>query len=300
VVLVSDYGRGITAAPDVRRAVGRAGTVVWDPHPRGSEPIAGAALVTPNLREARAMTGTAGGAADLARMLVPRLSADAVAVTAGREGAHYADRTGESLRVPGPAVQAADAVGAGDRLAARAASALCRGAGALEALRAGVDAASRHVAGGGSAGEVVRRARASGGRVIATGGCFDLLHAGHLSLLEGARALGDHLIVLVNSDESVRRLKGPGRPLVHEDERRRLLEALRCVDAVELFEEDTPAAALERLRPDVFVKGADYAAHELPEAALMRRIGGEVRILPYVAGRSTTRLIEEAAHRVAR
>jgi rfaE bifunctional protein nucleotidyltransferase chain/domain len=130
--------------------------------------------------------------------------------------------------------------------------------------------------------------------VVATGGCFDLLHAGHVSLLQAARALGDCLVVLLNTDASVRRLKGPDRPLVAEADRAEVLLALECVDAVVAFDEDTPQAALERLRPHVFAKGGDYELDTLPEAATMARLGGEAVVLPYVPGRSTSALIEKA------
>jgi rfaE bifunctional protein nucleotidyltransferase chain/domain len=139
--------------------------------------------------------------------------------------------------------------------------------------------------------------RSAGGTVVATGGCFDLLHAGHLLLLESARALGDALVVCLNDDASVRRLKGAGRPIVAARERAELLSALRCVDAVVVFGEDDPCAALEQLRPDVWVKGGDYGVAELPEAAVVRRWGGEVVLMPYLDGRSTTQLLEEASLR---
>src|SRR4029078_13425810 len=133
-----------------------------------------------------------------------------------------------------------------------------------------------------------------GGTVVATGGCFDLLHPGHVATLEGARELGDCVVVLLNSDASVSRLKGPGRPLVPERDRAQVLSALRCVDAVVVFDEDTPEAALRRLRPDVFTKGGDYRGRTIPEEAVMRALGGQVVLLPTVSGRSTTRLIERA------
>jgi rfaE bifunctional protein nucleotidyltransferase chain/domain len=147
---------------------------------------------------------------------------------------------------------------------------------------------------------IIARVRAAGGTVVATGGCFDLLHAGHVRMLRAARALGDCLIVCLNSDSSVRRVKGSDRPLVPEEDRAAVLGALGCVDAVVLFDERTPEAVLERLRPDVFAKGGDYAVSELPEARLLARWGGRAVILPYVAGRSTTRLIEEAVSRGVR
>ena len=142
--------------------------------------------------------------------------------------------------------------------------------------------------------EVVRRVRAAGGVVVATGGCFDLLHAGHVATLEAARRLGDCLIVCLNSDASVRRLKGEGRPLVPERDRVQVLQALEAVDAVTVFGEDTPHAVLDALRPDVWVKGGDYAASALPEAELLAGWGGQVVVVPYLAGRSTTRLVETA------
>jgi D-beta-D-heptose 7-phosphate kinase / D-beta-D-heptose 1-phosphate adenosyltransferase len=144
------------------------------------------------------------------------------------------------------------------------------------------------------------RTRARGGTVVAAGGCFDLLHAGHVSMLSAARALGDCLIVLLNSDASTRRLKGPDRPLVEQDDRAAMLAALDAVDAVMIFDEDIPAEALERVKPDIFAKGGDYAGRELPEAEVLARHGGRVTVLPYMTGRSTTRLIEEVGLRDGR
>jgi rfaE bifunctional protein nucleotidyltransferase chain/domain len=142
---------------------------------------------------------------------------------------------------------------------------------------------------------VVARTRARGGTVVATGGCFDLLHAGHARTLAAARALGDCLVVCLNADSSVRRLKGPDRPVVGQAERAELLRALTCVDAVALFEEDTPERLLRTLRPDVWVKGGDYSAEALPEAELVRGWGGRTVVVPYHPGRSTTRLTRALA-----
>ncbi|WP_372492877.1 adenylyltransferase/cytidyltransferase family protein, partial [Micromonospora foliorum] len=139
--------------------------------------------------------------------------------------------------------------------------------------------------------------RAAGGTVVATGGCFDLLHAGHVATLEAARQLGDCLIVCLNSDASVTGLKGPDRPVQSEGDRSRLLAALSCVDAVLIFDEPTPEAALSWVRPDVWVKGGDYATGggdgnaTLPEAEVLRRWGGNTVVVPYLDGRSTTDLI---------
>jgi rfaE bifunctional protein nucleotidyltransferase chain/domain/rfaE bifunctional protein kinase chain/domain len=139
--------------------------------------------------------------------------------------------------------------------------------------------------------------RARGGTVVATGGCFDLLHAGHVATLRSARALGDCLVVCLNSDDSVRRLKGPGRPLVRLADRIAVLEALGCVDVVVPFDERTPEAVLQRLRPDVFAKGGDYALADLPEAELLATWGGQAVVLPYLEGRSTTQLMKEVVQR---
>ena len=139
--------------------------------------------------------------------------------------------------------------------------------------------------------------RAGGGTVVATGGCFDLLHAGHVATLRAARGLGDCLVVCLNSDDSVRRLKGLERPLVPEVDRVAVLEALGCVDAVVPFDERTPEAVLQRLRPDVFAKGGDYALTDLPEAALLATWGGQAVVLPYLEGRSTTQLMKEVVRR---
>ncbi|TWH69393.1 rfaE bifunctional protein nucleotidyltransferase chain/domain [Micromonospora olivasterospora] len=152
--------------------------------------------------------------------------------------------------------------------------------------------------GAGAAAAVVAEVRAAGGTVVATGGCFDLLHAGHVATLEAARQLGDCLVVCLNSDASVAGLKGPDRPVVPHGDRSRLLAALSCVDAVMIFDEPTPDAALTWLRPDVWVKGGDYATGggepALPEAELLRRWGGHTVVVPYLNGRSTTDMIAAA------
>jgi len=133
---------------------------------------------------------------------------------------------------------------------------------------------------------------------VATGGCFDLLHTGHLATLRAARALGDCLIVCLNSDRSVRALKGADRPMTPQADRARLLAALDCVDAVVVFDETTPEVVLSWLRPDIWVKGGDYAdTADLPEADLVRRWGGQCAIVPYLPGRSTTATIAAARTR---
>jgi len=129
---------------------------------------------------------------------------------------------------------------------------------------------------------------------VATGGCFDLLHAGHVATLRAARRLGDCLVVCLNSDDSVRRLKGPDRPLVSRDDRVAVLSALDCVDGVLVFDEDTPVEVLDVLRPHVWVKGGDYVAGTLPEDEVLARWSGRSVVVPYLPGRSTTGLVVRA------
>jgi rfaE bifunctional protein nucleotidyltransferase chain/domain/rfaE bifunctional protein kinase chain/domain len=333
-VLVSDYGRGVTANREIHAALRKQADrvpLVWDPHPRGAAPVPHARLVTPNHAEAAALAGLTGAAAlgpaaAAAHFLGQRWSADAVAITLGEHGAVLVQGGTGPLVVPAERLAVADPCGAGDRFAATAAVALRAGAVTSEAVTSAVAAASRYLADGGvarystpeqasssprpqahqaarqippaRAGEgpvdLARRVRAAGGTVVATGGCFDLLHAGHVSLLKTARSLGDCLIVCLNSDGSVRRLKGDGRPLNHAADRAAVLAALGSVDAIAVFEEDTPCAVLGRLRPDIWVKGGDYDGRELPEAGLLETWGGVAVTVPYLSSRSTTRLAEAA------
>jgi rfaE bifunctional protein nucleotidyltransferase chain/domain len=319
-VLVSDYGRGMAAAPAVREAIAALASavpVVWDPHPRGPEPLPGTLLATPNAAEAARLSGAGEEPGEVAaaerhaRALLSRWGAVNVCVTRGSRGALLVARDGPAMAIPAPAAAAGDPCGAGDCFAATAAARLAAGALPSEALTAAVAAATAFVAAGGASGAALRgfaptavepsnaaalaaRVRANGGTVVATGGCFDLLHAGHVRALQAARSLGDCLVVCVNSDASVRRLKGPERPLVGEDDRAAVLAALGCVDAVAIFGEDDPRAVLRELRPHIWVKGGDYAASELPEAAVLAEWGGRAVTVPYVAGRSTTAIIDAA------
>lgn len=331
-VLVADYGRGVTAVPELREIVAalpRSVPVVWDPHPRGNEPTPGARLVTPNRSEAGtfadrleiAVPSRAGGLATIGKRadgLVAAWEAQAVAVTLGERGALLSYGSGSPVVTPAPAVHAVDPCGAGDRFAVSAATALGEGRITTEAIQVAVADAAAYVAAGGptslfhgngraadrpqgksSVEDLVAHVSALGGTVVATGGCFDLLHAGHVATLRAARQLGDCLVVCLNSDDSVRRLKGPSRPLVPAADRARVLEALECVDAVVVFAEDTPVEAIRRIRPHVWAKGGDYAGTDVPEAAVLEEWGGQAVVLPYLQGRSTTQLVKSAADRAA-
>lgn len=316
-VLVSDYGRGLTSDPHCRAALDAAGQLVplvWDPHPRGAAPVASALVMTPNLSELRGMAGswvTAPGrgavrdAAVLASAAVTHLDLRAVAVTLGRVGALLSFGEGPpEMFAAQPAT--GDPCGAGDRFAVSVAVALAGRELLSRAVATATDDATAFVAAGGAAAfdagsadqphdadqrDAPGHRRPPGGVVVATGGCFDLLHAGHVAMLESARALGDRLVVLLNSDESVRRLKGASRPIMPQGDRVRVLTSLACVDEVQVFDDDTPAAALERLRPDIWVKGGDYAGLRLPEEDVLDRWGGQAVVVPYLQGRSTTGLV---------
>ena len=336
-ILVSDYGRGMAAQPELRDLLGPGGRrvpLVWDPHPRGADAVPGATVITPNEAEAdrvdtvpvvaRVLSRPGAAAHDRGRRLCERWDAAAVAVTVGERGVflteRHADTTG-SIAVPDLPVhpgrtEPLDTCGAGDRFAGAVADALRLGHGVRPAVESGVQQAARYVvAGGASAASVldgrvadsrvdfessdlatsIERTRRAGGRVVATGGCFDLLHRGHVNLLEQAARLGDLLVVCLNSDASVRRAKGPTRPVVGQQDRARVLSALSVVDAVVIFDEDTPAELLGRIRPDIWVKGSDYVDQPMPEADVVTGHGGRVVLLPLLSGYSTSRMVHSAA-----
>jgi len=315
-VCVADYGRGVTAHPGIRALLSRAAErvpVVWDPHPRGADPVMDCWLVTPNQEEAQTHSAEA---------LRRRWQARAVCVTLGSRGAVLATQSLGCAHIPVPGGTGpgrTDACGAGDRFAIAATLALAAGDDVQVAVAAAVRAASRFVAAGGAVGvstaasmggnpsattkseaitgdiaTVRDHLRRRGGTLVATGGCFDLLHTGHVRLLRQARQLGDALVVLLNSDASVRALKGRGRPVMADEDRARVLAALACVDAVVIFDEHSPERALAQLRPDIWVKGGDYTEADLPEADVVRSHGGEVVLLPTVAGYSSSNLIAAA------
>jgi rfaE bifunctional protein nucleotidyltransferase chain/domain/rfaE bifunctional protein kinase chain/domain len=330
VVLVADYGRGVTSCGPLRGLLAdlvQRVPVVWDPHPRGTSPVPGVRLVTPNEAEAEGFaeghgsTVTGGhrltSVAARADRLLEAWQARAVAVTLGEHGALLSYGSGAPVVTPAPDVSCVDPCGAGDRFAVSAAVALGSGLLTTEAVGAAVAESAAYVAAGGPASletntpasgtgtggeaaeQLVRRISQRGGVVVATGGCFDLLHAGHVATLRAARRLGDCLVVCLNSDDSVRRLKGPSRPLVSAVDRARVLEALECVDAVVVFDEDTPVEAIRRLRPHVWAKGGDYAGADVPEGAVLAEWGGQAVVLPYLRDRSTSRMVEAAVRGVS-
>ncbi|MBW3549228.1 MAG: D-glycero-beta-D-manno-heptose 1-phosphate adenylyltransferase, partial [Actinobacteria bacterium] len=315
--------------PHPRGAIPVSGVTVVTPN--AVEASAFAVAIASDGMEGNEPSVTADGravldAAGCATRLAAAWGCQWICVTRGASGAVLCGGNGgSSLAFAAPGVHGGDPCGAGDRFATSVAAALAGGADAPTAIAAAVEAATAFVAVGGAAATrlgqgggptspgcnpsarptpsadgasaLVERVRARGGTVVATGGCFDLLHAGHVQTLQAARALGDALVVCLNGDASVRRLKGADRPLVGEDDRAAVLRALGCVDAVAIFDEDTPVELLHRLRPHLWAKGGDYAHEQLPETDALRAWGGRTVILPFVDGRSTSRLIEEVALR---
>lgn len=141
--------------------------------------------------------------------------------------------------------------------------------------------------------DLIDRIHNEGKTVVATNGCFDILHVGHVRYLQQTKSFGDYCIVLLNSDKSVRSIKGPKRPINNENDRAEVLSALRYVDYVVLFDEDSPRDLLDKMRPDVYTKGADYTMETLPEADIMKKNGTRVEFIKFVEGKSTTNTIEK-------
>ncbi len=322
-LIISDYGKKTLSRVHEAIVVGRQHKrpVVIDPKGRDYARYQGATLLTPNLAEFEAVVGPT----DSPEMLVERgrhlrtdLGLEALLVTLGERGMLLIGPGDETLTLPAEAREVADVTGAGDTVVATLAAALATGATLEEAARLANRAAGLVVAKLGAAqvswqelahadrphpdhpGIVTEEALVGlvdefhkrGLRLVMTNGCFDLLHAGHVQYLAAARRLGDALVVAVNSDDSVRRLKGPGRPITTLANRMSVLAALEAVDWVVPFGEDTPERLICRILPDVLVKGGDYAPEAIAGGECVRRAGGRVMTLPYLEGVSTSGLID--------
>jgi D-beta-D-heptose 7-phosphate kinase/D-beta-D-heptose 1-phosphate adenosyltransferase len=327
VLIVSDYAKGVVSAELVAGLVARmraAGVrMLVDPKNADFRHYRGASVVTPNLRELevavrRKLDPKAPAAiAAAARELIRAAELDAIVVTLSEHGMLVVPREGTESPIAATRRPVYDVTGAGDTAIAVLALGLAGGATLADAATIANAAAGCTVSEVGAVAverdeilaallpggappvfdrsTLAARAEAwrrAGRRVVFTNGCFDLLHAGHLDLLHRSAALGDVLVVAINSDASVRRLKGPDRPLVPEGERAAMLAALDCVDAVTVFDEDTPLEAIRCVRPDVLVKGQDYKLGEVVGRDLVESWGGRVELLPLVPDRSTSSLVE--------
>jgi rfaE bifunctional protein nucleotidyltransferase chain/domain/rfaE bifunctional protein kinase chain/domain len=336
VLVVCDHGLGALDGPVREWLVahrGRFSTVAVDAHDLCGWAGLAPSLVTPSVAEAVRALGMApdGDRAEAAAACLPGLArltgAGLVAVTMDRDGAVVAGRDGRVHRTHADPAPASHAVGAGDAYLAAATLAVSAGASAaqtagcaqlaatlslsagdtcvcrrdrlLGAAAPGAAAAPTGVVDAAGLARVIREHRRRGARVVFTNGCFDVLHRGHVTCLEQAGQLGDVLVVAVNSDAGVRRLKGPERPVNRVEDRVAVLAALSCVDLVVVFDEESPTALIELVRPDVYVKGGDYPPELVPEGALVRRLGGRVHIVGYVPDRSTSAVIERIRARHA-
>jgi D-beta-D-heptose 7-phosphate kinase/D-beta-D-heptose 1-phosphate adenosyltransferase len=322
-VVLADYEKG-ALTPAVARAViegcrRRGIPCVVDPKKLDFAVYAGATVVTPNLLEAERAAGrplpgdeAVARAADEMRAA---FGLDAMLVTRGPEGMTLST-PGGITHIPAQVRDVADVTGAGDTVVAVLAACLGSGRDLLESCRLANVAAGIAVSHPGTyvvhadelAGawrglshkvltrEAARRrlaqARARGRKVVFTNGCFDIIHAGHIASLEGARRHGDLLVVGLNSDASVRGLKGDSRPVVDQENRARVLAALACVDAVVIFDEPTPAELIRELEPDVLAKGGDYTVDRIAGADFVLAQGGKVVTIPLVPGLSTTAILE--------
>ena len=324
VVVVSDYsGGGVTQEVADTLAATDHGCVLLD----SKDPLRlrwrNLTAATPNHLEAQSTLGLRVEAdpswvdvGTVGEALRDALGVHTLTITLAEEGVVVVDSAG-ATRLRGRRVANPDVNGAGDTFLAAFALSLGGGAPPRTAARLGIEAATLAVSRAGTTPvgfrellqrlpedslevsgpvlgleEDLERVRHSGGKVVFTNGCFDLLHRGHLFLLREARKLGDMLVVGVNSDASARRVKGSGRPVMLEEDRVELLEALPCVDHVVVFDEDTPEALIRRVEPDLHVKGGDHADERLPEESVVEELGGEVVVLPLLPGRSASATIE--------
>lgn len=330
VIVLSDYNKGALLDAGRMIAAARAAgkPVLVDPKGCDFARYRGATLLTPNLHEFEAVVGACRDEHELVqkgRQLMHELDLQALLITRGEHGMTLLQasrlQAGEQLELhlPAQAREVFDVTGAGDTVIATLAAALAAGlvlpqAVALANIAAGIVVGKlgtatvsgpelrravqqAHGAGRGVMTEeqlciALDDARANGEKIVFTNGCFDLLHPGHVTYLEDARKLGQRLVVAVNSDASVKRLKGEGRPVQPAESRMAVLAGLEAVDWVVVFEDDTPERLLALLKPDVLVKGGDYRPDQVVGAPIVQAYGGEVQVLSFVDNCSTTSIVE--------
>ena len=332
IVLLSDYAKGVLTARVIRNVIDAARKlgkrVIVDPKSANLAIYRGATLIKPNRKEfaeaTRSRADSENSIAEAAQDLIQLADCEALLVTQGERGMTLVSRNGETLHVPGLPVKVRDVSGAGDTVAAALALALAAGADWETALRVANAAATVAVGKKGAAivtsSELRRRIlphaflaaeekitaaggdldphllewRKQGLRIGFTNGCFDILHPGHVKVLTAARAACDRLIVGLNSDASVKRLKGEGRPVQDERARAEVLAALEAVDLVAIFEEDTPLRLITQIRPSLLVKGGDYTREQVVGHEIVEAGGGEVLLVDVLPGFSTTSLVKRA------
>jgi D-beta-D-heptose 7-phosphate kinase/D-beta-D-heptose 1-phosphate adenosyltransferase len=332
-VILSDYAKGVLTHRVIRTVIARAREVgkpvIVDPKGPDFTVYWGATLITPNRKElaeaTRLPVATKADLAAAAAELAQAVDSQAVLVTLSEDGMLLHVEHAQPVHVPAYPVRVRDVSGAGDTVVAVLGTLLAMGAGFEPAMRAANAAASVVVGKRGTAtvsamelrsrilpaaalaaeekivfdwtvaDERVREWRAQGLRIGFTNGCFDLLHPGHVKMLAAARAACDRLVLGLNSDASVTRLKGEGRPIQNVHARADVLAALEAVDLVVVFEEDTPIELIRRVRPNVLVKGGDYRKEDVVGGDIVEREGGEVLLVDIVPGHSTSRIVKRSA-----
>ncbi len=327
VVILSDYGKGTLQAPDKLIALGREAGVPILIDPKGSNfsRYRGASIITPNLVEFEAVVGPCADHTALAEKgerLRQELALEALLITRGEQGMTLLQKAQAPLHLPTEAREVFDVTGAGDTVIAVLGAALAAGNPLKEATllanlaagivvgKLGTACVTRNELQRGLSPNIPRRgvlstrdllplvnlAKSCGERIVMTNGCFDILHPGHVKYLAEARELGDRLIVAVNDDASVRRLKGAARPINTLSQRMTVLAALHAVDWIVPFAEDTPIQLIQQVLPDILVKGGDYIPEQVAGAQMVIANGGKVVILGYQAGYSTSHIIEAILH----
>lgn len=324
LVILSDYGKGtLSCAPELIRLAKNAGVAVLvDPKGTDYTIYRGADIITPNFKEFEAIVGTCISEHDVlskGQQLLKQYDIQALLLTRGEHGMTLIRLDEEEVHLPAHAREVFDVTGAGDTVIAVLGAALAAGttlphamvlanlAASLVVAKLGaatVSVPELHAALTGNAelmGGVmdeeqlilaVSEARIKGKRIVFTNGCFDILHAGHVTYLKQAKQLGDMLIVAINDDESVKRLKGSGRPVNNVEQRMAVLAGLGAVDWVTSFHEDTPERLLKILQPDVLVKGGDYTMDQVVGADFVRSYGGDIRVLGVIKNLSTTSIMD--------
>ena len=325
VLVLSDYAKGVLAEPQalITEAKKVGIKVLVDPKGNDFSRYCGATLLTPNFTEFEAVVGGCADERELVSKglaLLKELDLDALLITRGEQGMTLLREGHAALHLPARAREVFDVTGAGDTVIAVLASALAAretlpNAVTLANLAAGIvvgKLGTATISGpelrravveeqGSERGVVndeqllvdIADARDQGERIVFTNGCFDILHAGHVGYLEQARKLGDRLIVAVNADDTVKKLKGAGRPINPEDRRMAVLAGLEAVDWVLCFADDTPERLLQLIKPDILVKGGDYSKEEVVGWEIVEGYGGEVRALDFLDDCSTTAIVEK-------
>lgn len=324
IVILSDYHKGSLSNPQAFIQLARQANIpiLVDPKNKDFSIYRGATMVTPNFSEFENIVGHCNSEQEIlekGQHLLTTHQIERLLLTRGEQGMTLIPQQGNAIHLPAYAREVFDVTGAGDTVIAVLAAALAAGATAPQATALANLAASLVVAKLGAATvsapeldvaltgktsditgivneeqlwHAVKEARVHGKKIVFTNGCFDILHAGHVAYLQDAKQLGDYLIVAINADESVRRLKGPGRPINNQDQRMAVLAGLGVVDWVVTFNDDTPERLLKRIQPDILVKGSDYNIDKVVGADIVYAYGGQVRVVGPVANVSTTTIIE--------